>query len=400
MNPKLALLKPYPFERYRELLEGIEPPAHQSALDLSIGEPKHPTPECVRAALLESLDGLSVYPATAGTPRLREAIGRWLERRYGLSGIDPLRDLLPVLGSREALFAATQVLIDPTRPATVICPNPFYQIYEGAALLAGAQTHYVPLTPGAATTAAWHEVSDDVWARTQLLFICSPGNPTGDICELDEWKYLFAQSDKYGFFIFSDECYSEIYREALPSAPLGALQAARKLGRGHERLLVFGSLSKRSNVPGMRSGYVAGDRELIGRFLKFRTYHGSAMSPPYQAASCAAWQDEAHVAANRALYDAKYSAVTDILGPALSVRTPPAGFYLWVRVPGGDDTAFARELMRQYNVRVLPGSYLGREVAGSNPGAGHLRIALVDTLDRCVEASHRIARLSEILHRL
>ena len=400
MNPLLDQLHPYPFEKFRRLLEGVTPSAAHEALDLSIGEPKHPAPEVVREALISALDGLSNYPATAGSPELRVAIARWLEWRHGPLGLEPMRDVLPVLGSREALFAATQVVIDPRRKAGVVCPNPFYQIYEGAALLAGATPHYVPLTPGGDMTAAWDEVPASVWQDTQLLFICSPGNPTGEIAQLDEWSFLFDLSDKYGFTIFSDECYSEIYRSELTEAPLGILGAAARLGRGRERVLAFGSLSKRSNLPGMRSGYVAGDAEIVSAFLRYRTYHGSAMSPPVQAASCAAWADETHVAGNRAHYDAKYEAVVPVLAERMGVETPPAGFYLWARVPGGDDTAFARELLRQYNVRVLPGSYLGRHSPAGNPGAGYVRIALVDTLDRCVEATHRIARLCDTLHAL
>ena len=400
MNPLLERLHPYPFEKYRQLLASVEPSAAHEPLDLSIGEPKHPAPPAVRDALVGALDGLSAYPATAGSTALREAIGTWLESRFGPLKLDPLREVLPVLGSREALFAATQVVIDAGRNATVVCPNPFYQIYEGAALLAGARTEFVNLTPGGAMTAGWREIPEPVWRDTQLLFICTPGNPTGEVASLNEWRFLFNKADQYGFTIFSDECYSEIYRSNEAEPPLGVLQAAVRLGRGRERLLAFGSLSKRSNVPGMRSGYVAGDAALIANFLKYRTYHGSAMSPPIQAASCVAWGDETHVAANRAHYDAKYAAVVPILAEHMSVQTPAAGFYLWVPVPGGDDTSFARELMRQYNVRVLPGSYLGRVVDDVNPGAGRLRIALVDSLDRCVEAASRVARLCTTLHAL
>src|SRR5690606_26172945 len=300
--------------------------------------------------------GLASYPATAGSPALREAIAAWIGRRYGVE-VDPAREVLPVIGSREALFAFAQVVIDPTQGGHVVCPNPFYQIYEGAALLAGATPWYLSQKPENAYRCDWSSVPDEIWARTRLVYLCTPGNPTGVVASLEEWRTLFELSDRHGFAIASDECYSEIYfDEAAP--PLGALQAARALGRGFERVVAFSSLSKRSNAPGLRSGFVAGDAALLGRFLRYRTYHGSAMSPVAQAASIAGWGDETHVQANRRLYREKFDAVVPILAGAVEVSRPEAGFYLWARVPGGDDIEFGLGLLRQYNVRVLPGSLL------------------------------------------
>ncbi len=390
MNPRFNLLKPYPFERYREILSGVTVQTDAAYIDLSIGEPKHPTPEVIKAAMVASLDGLGAYPPTAGHIDLRTAIAQWLEKRFAPAKIDPATEVLPVLGSREALFALAQTLIDGDANSLVVSPNPFYQIYEGAAYLAGAGIHYVAQTPEASQTGDWVSVPANIWSRCALLYVCSPGNPTGSVIKLDEWKLLFELQDKYGFVIASDECYSELYPvEAAP--PLGGLQAAAQLGRSNQNLVVFGSLSKRSNAPGMRSGYVAGDASIIAAFLKYRTYHGSAMSPPVQQASIAAWRDEAHVVKNRELYEQKYQAVVPVLEPALPVRRPEAGFYLWTAVPGGDDIRFSVELFSQYNVRVLPGSLLGREVDGINPGAGRIRIALVAPLDSCVEAASRMA---------
>ena len=392
MNPFLGKLQPYPFERLRALLAGVTPAPAFSPLNLSIGEPKHPTPGLIREALVSHLDGLSVYPATAGTPALREAIAAWLCRRYGLPSIDPAREVLPVNGSREALFAFAQAVVDPAGGARVVCPNPFYQIYEGAALLAGARPYFVEQWPQTQFRCDWSAVPEAVWADTRLIYVCSPGNPTGAVMSLDDWRVLFELSDRHGFTIASDECYSEIhFDEAAP--PLGALQAAQTLGRhGWRRLVVFSSLSKRSNAPGLRSGFVAGDASILERFLLYRTYHGGAMSPPVQAASIAAWGDEAHVLRNREMYRQKFEAVTPVLARVLDTARPQAGFYLWARVPGGDDTAFCRELYAQYNVRLLPGSFLARDQDGRNPGHGFVRIALVDTLASCVEAADRIER--------
>ena len=393
MNPLLSRLHPYPFERLRELSAGIVPSKDHAPIGLGIGEPRHATPALIEQALCESLGGLSVYPPTAGEPALREAFAGWLQRRYGVT-VDALTQTLPVNGSREALFAFAQVVIDPTRPgATVVCPNPFYQIYEGAALLAGAQTAFANSDPTRNFAADWSQIDDATWSRTQLLYVCSPGNPTGAVMPLSEWQQLFELSDRHGFVIASDECYSEIYFR--DEAPLGSLQAARALGRDDFRNLVaFTSLSKRSNVPGMRSGFVAGDARLLKAFLLYRTYHGSAMSPTLQQASIAAWGDEAHVVRNRDLYRQKFAQVTPLLADVLEVRLPDAGFYLWAGVPGGDDVGFAMQLLAQYNVTVLPGSLLARTAHGLNPGAGRIRMALVAPAEACVEAAQRIRRFT------
>ena len=396
MNPLLARLHPYPFERLRALTADLTPSPAHSPISLGIGEPRHATAALIEQALIASLKGLSSYPATAGEPRLREAMAGWVQRRYGVT-LDPATQILPVNGTREALFALAQTVIDPTRPgATVVCPNPFYQIYEGSALLAGAQTAFANSDPGRNFAADWSQIDAATWSRTQLLYVCSPGNPTGAVMPLDEWRAVFELSDRYGFVIASDECYSEIYFR--DEAPLGALQAARALGRDDlRRLIVLSSLSKRSNVPGMRSGFVAGDAAIVEAFLRYRTYHGSAMSPVVQAASVAAWNDEAHVVANRALYRAKFAQVTPMLAGVLDVALPDAGFYLWAGVPNGDDIAFARGLLAQYNVAVLPGSLLAREAHGVNPGSGRVRMALVAGVDECVEAAQRIVSYSKSL---
>jgi N-succinyldiaminopimelate aminotransferase len=398
MNPLLHKLQPYPFERLRALFAGVAPPAHLRPISLGIGEPRHPAPALLEQALTSSLAGLSGYPATAGEPALRAACAQWLHRRYGLS-VNPATQVLPVNGSREALFAFAQTVIDPAPAhlpqggALVVCPNPFYQIYEGAALLAGATPWYAPSDPARNFAINWDSVPAEVWARTQLLFVCSPGNPTGAVMPLSEWERLFALSDEHGFVIASDECYSEIYFR--DEAPLGGLEAAAQLGRlDFRRLVAFTSLSKRSNVPGLRSGFVAGDAALIKPFLLYRTYHGSAMSPVVQSASVAAWNDEQHVVANRSLYRQKFAEVTPVLAEVLDVRLPDASFYLWAGIPPawqGDDAAFARALLAQYNVTVLPGSYLAREALGHNPGAGRIRMALVADTAECLEAAHRIA---------
>jgi len=389
MNPLLARLNPYPFERLRELTRDIRPNPALRPISLGIGEPKHPTPALVREALCGHLEGLSVYPATGGEPALRRSITGWVARRYGVE-LDPATQVLPVNGTREALFALAQTVIDPTRSgATVVCPNPFYQIYEGAALLAGAQTAFANSDPARNFASDWSAIDDATWARTQLVYTCSPGNPTGAVMPLAEWERLFALSDQHGFVIASDECYSEIYFRDEP--PLGALQAAKQLGRtGFPRLIVLTSLSKRSNVPGMRSGFVAGDAAIVKPFLLYRTYHGSAMSHVVQHASIAAWDDEAHVVANRAEYRAKFAAVLPVLKRSLGVELPDAAFYLWCSVPGGDDIGFAQGLLAQYNVAVLPGSLLAREAHGVNPGAGRVRLALVASTEECLEAAHRI----------
>lgn len=389
MNPLLSSLKPYPFERLRQLCADVTPsPAHR-AISLGIGEPKHPTPDFIKQAMAGAFQGLSAYPATAGEPRLREAFAGWLQRRYGLA-VDAATQVLPVNGSREALFALAQTVIDRTRGAVVVCPNPFYQVYEGAAILSGAQPHYVATDPARNFAVDWDSVPADVWERTQLLYVCSPGNPTGAVMPLDEWRRLFELSDRHGFVIASDECYSEIYFTGEP--PLGGLEAAVRLGRKDFcNLVSFTSLSKRSNVPGMRSGFVAGDAAILKQFLLYRTYHGSAMNPVVQQASIAAWGDEQHVIENRALYRAKFAQVMPMLSPVLDVKLPDAGFYLWAGV-GGSDTDFARELLAQYNVTVLPGSFIGRGSGEGNPGAGRIRMALVAQTAECVEAAQRIVQ--------
>lgn len=404
MNPHLSLLQPYPFERLRQLFAGVTPsPAHR-AISLGIGEPKHATPQLLKDALAAALDtGLTGYPATAGEPALRQACADWMQRRYAVT-LNPATQVLPVNGSREALFAFAQTVLDASKPgATLAFPNPFYQIYEGAALLGGAQPYYVPSVPARNFAVDWDSVPDEVWARTQLIFVCSPGNPTGAVMPLDEWQKLFELSDRHGFVIASDECYSEIYFRDEP--PLGGLEAAVKLGRTDFRnLMMFTSLSKRSNVPGLRSGFAAGDAALIKSFLLYRTYHGGAMSPAVQAASVAAWGDEDHVIDNRRQYREKFAAVTPLLAQVLDVALPDAAFYLWAgvpasfedRIPGlSADEAFARELLAQYNVTVLPGSYLARAAGGVNPGAGRVRMALVAEPAECLEAADRIVRFCQ-----
>ncbi|MEQ4616524.1 MAG: succinyldiaminopimelate transaminase [Corticimicrobacter sp.] len=391
MNPRLQQLAPYPFEKLRALLGTAELPPGLRPVNLSIGEPKHAAPQLVRDAMANSLDGLSVYPPTKGEPALRTAIADWLAQRYPIPRPDPDSQILPVLGTREALFSFVQTIISPSPAgALVICPNPFYQIYEGAALLAGAQPWFINSDPARNFSPDWSTVPDDVWARTQLVFVCSPGNPAGNVMTLDEWQYLFEQSDRHGFVIAADECYSEIYFDET-APPLGALQAAQRLGRSDYRNLVsFSSLSKRSNVPGLRSGFVAGDARLLEAYLLYRTYHCGGMSQVVSRASIAAWSDETHVRANRRLYAEKFAAVLPILSPVLDVALPDASFYLWAGV-AGDDVAFARELYASTAVTVLPGSYLAREAHGLNPGAGRIRIALVAPVADCIEAAHRIA---------
>ncbi|MDM0103661.1 succinyldiaminopimelate transaminase [Variovorax sp. J22R24] len=393
MNPLLAKLQPYPFERLRQLFAGVTPNPEFAPISLGIGEPKHPTPAFIKETLSNSLGALAVYPATAGELKLRESFTGWLQRRYDLA-LDPATQVLPVNGSREALFALAQTVIDSSKsPAPVVLsPNPFYQIYEGAAFLSGAEPYYVPSVAARNFAVDWDSVPAEVWARTQLVFVCSPGNPTGAVMPLDEWQKLFALSDRHGFVIAADECYSEIYFRDEP--PLGGLEAAAKLGRSDFRnLIALTSLSKRSNVPGLRSGFVAGDSAIIKSFLLYRTYHGSAMSGTVAAASIAAWNDETHVIENRAQYRAKFAAVTPLLESVLDVRLPDASFYLWAGVPAswkGDDQGFARALYAQYNVTVLPGSYLARDVAGANPGRGRIRMALVADTAECTEAAQRI----------
>ncbi len=421
MNPHLSQLQPYPFERLRQLFSGITPNPALRPISLGIGEPQHATPAFIQDALDAAVrsipSGLAAYPATAGSVKLREAFAAWLHRRYGLA-LDPATQMLPVNGSREALFALAQTVIN-AKPGAgeapfVVCPNPFYQIYEGAAILAGARPWFVPAVASDNFAPDWDSVPNEVWAHTQLLFVCSPGNPTGAVMPLAEWKKLFTLSDRHGFVIASDECYSEIYfrDDDKGGPPLGGLEAAAKLGRASfKNLISFTSLSKRSNVPGLRSGFVAGDAAIIKQFLLYRTYHGSAMSPVVQSASAVAWGDEAHVLDNRNQYRKKFAQVTPVLASVLDVALPDAGFYLWAGAPGGDDVAsdvtndvtFARDLFAQYNVMVLPGSYLARNAStlapqdagagrAGNPGVGRIRMALVAETGECLEAAHRIVQ--------
>lgn len=393
MNPHLQLLQPYPFQRLRDLFKGITPNPAYSAINLSIGEPKHATPTLIQDALIQNISGLANYPTTIGVLGLREAISQWIARRYSIPALNPETAILPVTGSREALFAFAQVVIDGSKQdPVVISPNPFYQIYEGAAFLAGATPYFVNTLPS--DHADQDHVMDiesvpvEVLNRTQLLYVCSPGNPSGKVMTLDQWKTIFALSDRYGFVIAADECYSEIYFEE-GQAPLGALQAAHLLGRDYTNLVVFSSLSKRSNVPGMRSGFVAGDEKIIAQFALYRTYHGCAMNPAVQAASIAAWNDEAHVIENRRLYAEKFNAVTPMLNQVWATKKPDAAFYLWVQTQQAD-TEVAIQLYRDLNITVLPGSFLAREAHGVNPGAGFIRMALVASLAECVDAGTRI----------
>jgi len=390
MNPNLARLQPYPFQKLAALFKDSRANAAYTPVNMSIGEPKHATPEFIRQALTDHLGGLASYPATAGNEDLRRSIAAWLMRRYRLPAVDPGKQVLPVNGTREALFALAQAVVDTSRPnARVVMPNPFYQIYEGAALLAGAAPEFINILAQNDYGLELEQLSATVWSNTQLIYVCSPSNPTGSVMRLEDWSNLFALSDRHGFVIASDECYSEIYfDEAAP--PLGALDAARRLGRdGFPKLVVFGSLSKRSNVPGMRSGYVAGDAAILERFLLYRTYQGSAMNPAVQAASRVAWEDEDHVRENRRLYREKFEAVVALLGKNSGVRMPEAAFYLWLRTPIAD-TEFARRLYENYNVTVLPGSYLAREARGVNPGRDFVRIALVSNPAECIDAGQRL----------
>ncbi len=394
MNPRLDLLHPYPFQKLRELFAGVVPNPDLAPINLSIGEPKHPTPPFIKDALIAGLGGLSNYPITQGSDALRQAIAAWAERRYGVT-LDAATEVLPVNGSREALFAFAQASVDSSRHGrrVVISPNPFYQIYEGAALLAGARPFFLNTLPENGFRMDPSKVPEDLWEQVNLVYVCSPGNPTGKVMSLADWEEWFGLADRHGFVIAADECYSEIYF-AEGARPLGALSAARQLGRGLKNLIVFNSLSKRSNVPGLRSGFVAGDAGIMKSFLLYRTYHGSAMSPAVQAASVAAWNDEAHVIENRRQYTEKFAAVMPLLKGALQFDAPDAAFYLWARVPGGDDAAFARELYRTEHVTVLPGSFLARDAANLNPGKGYVRIALVDSLPACIEAARRMARFA------
>ena len=397
MNNALNQLQPYPFEKLRALLGGVTPAADKRAIALSIGEPKHTSPAFVAKALADNLDQMAVYPTTLGLPALRESIAHWCERRFGVPAgwLDAARHVLPVNGTREALFSFTQAVVNRSDDGLIVSPNPFYQIYEGAALLAGAKPHYLACLDSNGFNPDFDAVPVDVWQRCQILFLCSPGNPTGALVPLETLKKLISLADQYDFVIAADECYSELYFDE-QSPPPGLLSACAELGRSDfKRCVVFHSLSKRSNLPGLRSGFVAGDAEILKAFLLYRTYHGCAMPVQTQLASIAAWNDEAHVRDNRDLYREKFNAVLDILAPVLDVQKPDGGFYLWAKVPGNDDAAFCRNLFEQQHVTVVPGSYLSRDVDGVNPGAGRVRMALVAPLAECVEAAKRIRAFIE-----
>ncbi len=397
MNPRLERLQPYPFERLRQLLQDVTPTSPVTPIALSVGEPRHPTPPFIQTALAQHLDGLSHYPLTVGSAALRHAIATWVQRRFQLSTLDPDTQVLPTLGSREALFSLAQVVINPDQPkARAVCPNPFYQIYEGATLLAGAQPWYVNADPAQDGRVDYRSVPEEVWQHTEVVFTCSPGNPTGGVMRLADWQDLFERADHYDFSIISDECYSEIYpHEDHP--PLGSLQAAQQLGRtDYARLVAMGSLSKRSNVPGLRSAFAAGDARVLERFALYRTYHGSAMNPAVQAASIAAWQDETHVQENRAAYRRKMTHFYQQVHPHLPLQQPEAGFYFWAQTPISD-TEFARELWRTQQVAVLPGSLLARTAHGFNPGQNRIRIALVGSMEETQEAAERLITYTHTL---
>jgi N-succinyldiaminopimelate aminotransferase len=400
-NPHLAELHPYPFEKLAQLKSGVTPPADMAPILLSIGEPKHETPRFIMEELAGSLSGLASYPTTIGTVELRETIASWLTKRFNLphGAVQAERNVLPVNGTREALFAFAQCFIDSSTNAHVLMPNPFYQIYEGAALLAGAKPYYINATQSSSFNPDFESVPDDVWKYCQLLYLCSPGNPTGAVVSEKQIHRLLELSAKHNFIIASDECYSEIYPDE-NNPPVGLLQAATTFGlKTFDRCVVFHSLSKRSSVPGMRSGFVAGDQALIERFKLYRTYHGCSMSPPVQAASLKAWSDEAHVVENRDLYRAKFKNVLEILSPVLDVYQPDGSFYLWPRTPV-DDQQFARDLFGKYNVTVLPGSYLSRTAHGINPGENRVRMALVPPVQECIDAANRIKDYVRSLEKL
>jgi len=396
MNPNLDLLQPYPFEKLNKLKAEAQVSTNLPHIALSIGEPKHESPAFVLQTMADNLDKLAVYPTTKGLPELREAIANWAKQRFSLSTLSSENQVLPVNGTREAIFAFTQAVTEAKPGALVVSPNPFYQIYEGAAYLAGAKPHYLPCLEENGFIPDFDAVSEDIWQNTQILFICSPGNPTGAVIQLNELKKLIALADQYDFVIASDECYSEIYIDSV-EAPVGLLEACAQLGRDdYKNCVVFHSLSKRSNLPGLRSGFVAGDAEILDKFFQYRTYHGCAMSVPNQLASIAAWNDEAHVKENRRLYTQKFNAVLDILKPVMDVEQTDASFYLWAKTPINEEV-FAQRLFAEQQVTVLPGSYLSRTVDGINPGANRIRMALVAEVDECIEAAKRIRTLIESL---
>jgi len=389
MNPGIEKLQPYPVEKMRTLFSAVELPEELGPIDLSIGEPKHPLPALVAKAMISYDHELSVYPSTKGSDGLREAVASWAERRYGISGLDSRRQVLPTLGSREALFSLAQALANSlVGQGLVLCPNPFYQIYEGAALLSGLSVYYLNTFREDDFQLDWKQVPENIWKHIQIVYVCSPGNPHGSVVTLEEWKELFELADRHSFTVVSDECYSEIYFDET-SPPLGALEACVRLGRhDFSRVVVMGSLSKRSSVPGLRSGYAIGDASILEIFSRYRTYHGSAMSGVVQAASIAAWEDEVHVLESRAMYAEKFRIFCQYLQPLLPLRMPEAAFYLWLETPT-DDQEFAVGLLRSQNLSVLPGSFLSREVAGVNPGKQHVRIALVSSLEETEEAAQR-----------
>ncbi len=398
MNPDLDLLKPYPFEKLAALKQGQTPPPELAHIALSVGEPKHAAPQIVIDALINAIRQLEQYPATKGIPALREAICDWLAQRFALRPnlLDPDQHVLPVNGTREALFSFTQAVVDRSTNPLVISPNPFYQIYEGAAYLAGAKPYFIPCYADNDFIPEFDNVAPAVWQQCQLLFLCSPGNPTGAVIDVPTLQKLIQLADKHDFIIAADECYSEIYSDEA-SPPAGLLQACAAMGRDNfARCVVFHSLSKRSNLPSLRSGFVAGDATILHQFLRYRTYHGCSMSLPSQIASTTAWQDEGHVRKNRAAYNEKFSAVLAILGDVLNLQKPDAGFYLWPETPISD-TAFAQQLFQQKNITVLPGSYLSRDIAGNNPGKNRVRMALVAPVEQCTEAASRIKGFVESL---
>lgn len=396
MNPNLAKLQPYPFEKLTKLKAEAKVTSDLPHIALSIGEPKHESPAFVKQVMADNLDKLANYPTTKGLPEMREAISNWASQRFTLKSLDSETQVLPVNGTREAIFAFTQAVVEEKPNALVVSPNPFYQIYEGAAYLAGAEPHYLPCLEENGFMPDYDAVPAEVWENTQILFTCSPGNPTGAVIQFETLKKLIDLADQYDFILAADECYSEIYVNDA-DAPIGLLEACAKLGRhDYKNCVVFHSLSKRSNLPGLRSGFIAGDADVLGKFFKYRTYHGCAMSIPNQLASIAAWGDEEHVQQNRDFYTQKFKAVLDILSPVMDVEQTDASFYLWAKTPINEEE-FAQRLFAEQQVTVLPGSYLSRTIDGVNPGANRVRMALVAEVDECIEAAKRIRALIESL---
>lgn len=396
MNPELDKLHPYPFEKLAELKKGITPNPALKHIALSIGEPKHAAPKFVMRELEQQLSGVSAYPLTKGVPELRQSITKWLTQRFKLpaESLHHEHNVIPVNGTREALFAFAQAVIDREKNPLIVMPNPFYQIYEGAAFLSGAEPYYINTTSENNYLPDFDTVSDETWARCQLLFICSPGNPTGAVIDKATLQKLITLAKQHDFIIASDECYSELYFDE-ENPPVGLLEAAADMGNTkYSNCVVFHSLSKRSNLPGLRSGFVAGDKDVLAKFLKYRTYHGCAMPLHHQKASIKAWQDEKHVEENRALYLKKFKDVLEIIGSSLDVKMPDASFYLWAKTPGSDED-FTQRLFAEQNITVLPGSYLSRESYGINPGSQHVRMALVASYDECIEAAQRIRQFME-----